>query len=58
LNISQYTILVTGDTFEERFLSLIYYGDWLSYWIAILHKTDPSPVNKISNLKNKLSNII
>mgnify|MGYP001412764092 FL=1 len=58
LNISQYTILVTGNTFEERFLSLIYYGDWLSYWIAILHKTDPSPVNKISNLKNKLSNII
>ena len=58
LNLSQYTILINGDTFEERFLSLIYYGDWLSYWIAILHTTDPSPVNKISNLKNKLSKII
>ena len=58
LNLSQYTILINGDTFEERFLSLIYYGDWLSYWIAILHTTDPSPVNKISNLKDKLSKII
>ncbi|MBT4369354.1 MAG: bifunctional phosphoglucose/phosphomannose isomerase, partial [Candidatus Marinimicrobia bacterium] len=32
-----------------------HYGDWLSYWCAILHGTDPSPVEKISRLKEELS---
>ena len=36
---------------------LINYVDWLSYWCAILHNTDPSPVKNIQTLKDKLSKI-
>ena len=53
--VEQDTIIVDGNTYQERLLHLINYGDWLSYWCAIMHKTDPSPVNKILRLKNELS---
>jgi hypothetical protein len=46
-----------GEYFQERFLHMIHYGDWLSFWCAILHETDPSPVEKIVRLKNELSKI-
>lgn len=54
-NISQYHIKVEGDSFQERFLNMVHFGDWLSFWCAILHKTDPSPVEKIVRLKNELN---
>ncbi len=54
IGIDQYVIEVMGNSFEERFLHSIHYGDWLSFWCAIFHKTDPSPVDKITVLKNKL----
>ena len=57
LNVSQQEIKVDGNSFKERFLLLIHYGDWLSYWCAILHNTDPSPVKNIQTLKDKLSKI-
>jgi len=57
LEVNQDVIEVVGNSFKERFLLLIHYGDWLSYWCAILHKTDPSPVKNINILKNKLSEI-
>ena len=57
LNVSQQEIKVDGNSFKERFLLLIHYGDWLSYWCAILHNTDPSPVKNIQILKDKLSKI-
>ena len=43
------------DTFQERFLHMVHYGDWLSFWCAIHHESDPSPVIKISRLKDELS---
>ncbi len=55
IEIEQHSIQMDGDTFQERFLNMIHYGDWLSYWCAIFHKTDPSPVDKIVKLKNILS---
>ena len=55
MNIEQYNISVDGNSFHERFLHMIHYGDWLSYWCAILLKTDPSPVHKINRLKNELN---
>jgi len=55
IEIEQYSIQMDGDTFQERFLNMIHYGDWLSFWCAIFHKTDPSPVDKIEKLKNILS---
>ncbi len=57
LEVKQEVIHVDGDSFKARFLLLIHYSDWLSYWCAILHKIDPSPVEKIKILKNQLSEI-
>ena len=57
IGIDQFKLEVMGNNFEERFLLLIHYGDWLSYWCAILHKIDPSPVKNINILKNKLLEI-
>ena len=57
IEIDQYILKIDGGSFQERFLHMINYGDWLSYWCAILHGTDPSPVEKIEYLKQKLSQI-
>jgi len=55
ISIPQYNIKVEGDSFQERFLNMVHFGDWLSFWCAILHKTDPSPVEKIVRLKSELN---
>ena len=52
---NQYEVAVGGGSRFERLLHLIHYGDWVSLWCAYLHDTDPSPVEKISNLKDQLS---
>src|SRR4030095_6509705 len=44
-----------GDTKLERIFDLVYLGDWISFYLAILYKVDPSPIEKINILKNKLS---
>ena len=51
----QFEISLNGNTRFERLLHLIHFGDWVSLWCAYLHNTDPSPVEKIANLKNELS---
>jgi glucose/mannose-6-phosphate isomerase len=38
----------------ERIFDLIYLGDWVSYYLAILNNTDPTPVEAIEKLKVKL----
>jgi len=55
--VDQYVIKMTGNFFQDRFLNMIHYGDWLSYWCAIAHNTDPSPVSNIDRLKKELSKI-
>lgn len=40
-----------------RIFDLIYLGDWVSYYLAILNNVDPTPVDAISFLKNKLEKI-
>ena len=57
IGIKQFSVEVEGITFEERFLHMIHFGDWLSYWCAILHNTDPTPVDKIDRLKVSLKSI-
>ena len=52
--IDQFVLEMTGNSFQERFLHMIHYGDWLSFWCAIAHCTDPSPVEKIDRLKEEL----
>ena len=44
-----------GSTKLERIFDLIYLGDWVSYYLAVLNKIDPTPVEKINYLKNKMS---
>ena len=56
--VDQFVIQMTGNLFQDRFLNMINYGDWLSYWCAIAHKTDPSPVNNIARLKKELARIL
>jgi glucose/mannose-6-phosphate isomerase len=44
-----------GDSRLERMFDLIYLGDWVSYYLAVMNKIDPTPVEKIAFLKNKLA---
>ena len=55
IGIDQHLLGIEGSSFQERFLHMINYGDWLSFWCAILHETNPSPVKKIDQLKYELS---
>ena len=50
-----YQVEGEGDFLLERIFDIIYLGDWMSYYLAIIHKTDPTPVEKITYLKNKLT---
>jgi len=49
-------ISVAGRNLTERLIHLINYGDWVSYWCALLHGSNPSPVIKIDRLKKTLLN--
>ena len=40
-----------------RIFDLIYLGDWISFYLAILNEVNPTPVDAISFLKNKLEKI-
>lgn len=40
-----------------RIFDLIYLGDWVSFYLAILNGVNPTPVNAISHLKNELEKI-
>jgi len=44
-----------GQSRLERLISLIYFGDYLSAYLAILNKVDPTPVTAIEKLKKKLA---
>ncbi len=37
-----------------RMFDLLYFFDWVSFYLAILYKTDPTPIPVISKLKNLL----
>ena len=52
---NQEIVSVGGNALVERYLHLIHFGDWVSYWCAVLHNTDPTPVKKIDQLKEILS---
>jgi len=56
--VDQFVIEMDGNLFQDRFLNMINYGDWLSYWCAIAHETDPSPVMNIARLKKELAGIL
>lgn len=46
-----------GKSLLARMFSLIYLGDWVSFYLAILNGVDPTPVKVIDYLKNELSKV-
>jgi len=46
-----------GSSLLARVFSLIYIGDFASYYLAILNKRDPSPVESVMYLKTELGKI-
>ena len=44
-----------GNGLLARMFSLIYMGDYVSFYLAILNKTDPTPVERITYLKEELA---
>jgi glucose/mannose-6-phosphate isomerase len=41
----------------SQLLSLVLFGDYVSYYLAILYRTDPSPVEAINYLKEQLARL-
>jgi glucose/mannose-6-phosphate isomerase len=44
-----------GTSLLARVFSLVYAGDWVSYYLAILNNEDPTPVRVIDYLKGELA---
>ena len=45
----------TGDSALERIFSLVYTGDFVSFYLAVLNGVDPTPVDRIAYLKKELA---
>jgi len=48
-------VKASGGTILERILSLMYLGDYVSVYIALLNGMDPTPVEAIESLKKELA---
>ncbi len=46
-----------GEHQLSQMMSLIFLGDWVSYYLAILNEVDPTPVKAIDYLKKRLSEV-
>ncbi len=46
-----------GKSLLARIFSLVYLGDWVSFYLAMLNNEDPMPVKVIDYLKNELSKV-
>ena len=44
-----------GQDLLSRIFSLIYIGDFISFYLAILYGIDPTPVDRVTYLKNELA---
>ncbi|MEW6100683.1 MAG: bifunctional phosphoglucose/phosphomannose isomerase [Candidatus Omnitrophota bacterium] len=44
-----------GEDLLSRILSVIYIGDFISFYLAILYGIDPTPVERVTYLKERLS---
>ncbi len=53
--VSYQTIDGDGEYPLSQVMSLVLFGDYVSYYLAILYKTDPTPVKAIDLLKRKLA---
>jgi len=46
-----------GEGYLTQMMSLVFFGDWVSYYLAMLNYTDPTPVKMIDYLKQRLNSI-
>ncbi len=46
-----------GKSMLARMFSLLYLGDWVSFYLAMVNGVDPTPVKKIDFLKNELAKV-
>ena len=44
-----------GRSLLARLFSLVYLGDWVSYYLAALNGVDPTPIERIEELKSRLA---
>ena len=44
-----------GSSLLARMFSLVYLGDWMSFYLAVLNGVDPTPVTVIDRLKKELA---
>ncbi|MCM8769581.1 MAG: bifunctional phosphoglucose/phosphomannose isomerase [Candidatus Omnitrophica bacterium] len=51
------TVTCGGKTLIEKLLRLIILGDWVSYYLALLNRVDPTEIQEINLLKKSLSSI-
>ena len=46
-----------GKELLARIFSLVYIGDFVSFYLAILNKIDPTPVERVMYLKRELAKV-
>ena len=46
-----------GEDRLTQIMSLVFLGDWVSYYLAMLYQVNPTPVEVINYLKERLSNL-
>jgi glucose/mannose-6-phosphate isomerase len=51
------TVDSQGEGRLSQMMSLVFIGDWTSYYLAMLNPADPTPVKMIAYLKERLGNI-
>jgi glucose/mannose-6-phosphate isomerase len=51
------TIEARGQSPLAQILSAIHFGDYVSYYLAMLYEIDPSPVKTIDYLKERLAQL-
>jgi glucose/mannose-6-phosphate isomerase len=54
-DIAYQIIDASGRDALSQMMSLVFFGDWVSYYLATLYGTDPTPVKSIDYLKKRLS---
>ena len=52
---NQYFLKFTGETLLIRQYQSVYFLDWVSYYLALHYRTNPTSVEKIEKLKNMLN---
>ena len=53
-NIEVIEVLIKGESKISKIFSGMYMSDWISYYVALLNETDPTPVKMVEDFKDKL----